>query len=200
MYMDKKKVIYGVVIGAVLCGGIYITTHKSNTNKETQIELKAANPSEKKSDKSSKKSKSKGNEDNLSENEKNFEAAKRLLESTKSANEDEKNDVSGLFKNAVEAIRSGGPTFSVQEVSTKYFLSDTNLVSTLGILVNVNQYEYDESSIIVNTSNSSDVRQFVVRMKKDGEDDVYFVGNYNVILKQMQLLAYKGQVKGATFG
>lgn len=200
MYMDKKKVIYGVAIGAVLCGSIYITTHKSNTNKETQIELKAANPSEKKSDKSSKKSKSKGNEDNLSENEKNFEAAKRLLESTKSANEDEKNDVSGLFKNAVKAIRSGGPTFSVQEVSTKYFLSDTNLVSTLGILVNVNQYEYDESSIIVNTSNSSDVRQFVVRMKKDGEDDVYFVGNYNVTLKQMQLLAYKGQVKGATFG
>ena len=200
MYMDKKKVIYGVAIGAVLLGGIYITTHKSNTNKGNQIELKAANPSEKKSDKSSKESKSKGKEDNLSENEKNFEAAKRLLESTKSANEDEKNDVSGLFKNAVEAIRSGGPNFSVQEVSTKYFLSDTNLVSTLGILVNVNQYEYDESSIIVNTSNSSDVRQFVVRMKKDGEDDVYFVGNYNVTLKQMQLLAYKGQVKGATFG
>lgn len=200
MYMNKKKVIYGVAIGAVLCGGIYITTHKNNTNKGTQIELKEANPSEKKSDKSSKESKSKGNEDNLSENEKNFEAAKRLLESTKSANEDEKNDVSGLFKNAVEAIRSGGPTFSVQEVSTKYFLSDTNLVSTLGILVNVNQYVYDESSIIVNTSNSSDVRQFVVRMKKDGEDDVYFVGNYNVTLKQMQLLAYKGQVKGATFG
>lgn len=200
MYMDKKKVIYGVAIGAVLLGGIYITTHKSNTNKGNQIELKAANPSENKSDKSSKESKSKGKEDNLSENEKNFEAAKRLLESTKSANEDEKNDVSGLFKNAVEAIRSGGPTFSVQEVATKYFLSDTNLVSTLGILVNVNQYEYDESSIIVNTSNSSDVRQFVVRMKKDGEDDVYFVGNYNVTLKQMQLLAYKGQVKGATFG
>lgn len=198
--MDKKKVVCGIAIGAVFFGGVYIATHKNKTDSGTQIELKAANPSEKKSDKTSKDNKSNDKEDNLSENEKNFEAAKRLLETTESANDDEKNDVSALFKNAVDDIRSGGATFSVDEIATKYFLSDANLVSTLGILVNVNQYEYDETSIVVNSSNSSDVRQFVVRMKRDGEDDVYFVGNYNVTLKQMQLLAYKGQVKGATFG
>ena len=47
---------------------------------------------------------------------------------------------------------------------------------------------------------SEDVIQFLVVLTKDGEENSYFIGNFNTTVQQIQLKAYVGGNIGGTYG
>ena len=64
----------------------------------------------------------------------------------------------------------------------------------------VNQYSYQSSKLEVTRSDNDDVVQFLIVLTKDGEDNCYFVGNFNTTVHQIQLKNYVGGNIGGTFG
>ena len=74
------------------------------------------------------------------------------------------------------------------------------MVQTLAMVLLINDYEYQSSKLEVMPSENEDVVQFLIVLTKDGEDNCYFVGNFNTTVNQIQLKSYVGGNIGGTYG
>ncbi len=134
--------------------------------------------------------------------EKNYRKAKLKLERPyTAAPEGIKQVVVESFRIALASIHQVG---NLSEVKSTYenHLSMTQeaMTQTFAMALLINNYTYQETKLEVTQSDNEDVVQFLVTLTKNGEENCYFVGNFNTSVQQIQLKAYIGGNIGGTFG
>lgn len=134
--------------------------------------------------------------------EKNYRTAKLKLEHPYSeSSEEQKQQVLKAFDEAINDIKKSGHLSKVKGTLENHLsMSQAGMVQTLAMVLLVNDYEYQSSKLEVMPSENEDVVQFLIVLTKDGEDNCYFVGNFNTTVNQIQLKAYVGGNVGGTYG
>lgn len=189
----KENMIYVIVVGLLLLfSGVLIyrnivDSHKPQKTQTTQT--------------SSSKSSSSQAEPETTD-EKNYRTAKLKLEHPYTeSNEEQKQQVAQSFDEAMTAIRQAGHLTEVKGTLDNHLsMSQSSMIQTLAMALLVNQYSYQPSQLEVMKSDNEDVVQFLIVLTKAGEDNCYFVGNFNTTVNQIQLKNYVGGNIGSTFG
>ena len=189
----KENMIYVIVVGLLLLfSGVLIyrnivDSHKPQKTQTTQT--------------SSSKSSSSQAEPETTD-EKNYRTAKLKLEHPYTeSNEEQKQQVAQSFDEAMTAIRQAGHLTEVKGTLDNHLsMSQSSMIQTLAMALLVNQYSYQPSQLEVMKSDNEDVVQFLIVLTKAGEDNCYFVGNFNTTVNQIQLKNYVGGNIGGTFG
>lgn len=134
--------------------------------------------------------------------EKNYRTAKLKLEHPYTeSSEEQKQQVAQSFDEAMTAIRQAGHLTEVKGTLDNHLsMSQESMIQTLAMALLVNQYSYQSSQLEVMKSDNDDVVQFLIVLTKTGEDNCYFVGNFNTTVNQIQLKNYVGGNIGGTFG
>lgn len=134
--------------------------------------------------------------------EKNYRTAKLKLEHPYTeGSEEHKQQVLKAFEEAINAIKKAEHLSNVSGTLENHLsMSQDGMVQTFAMALLVNQYEYQSSNLEVMPSENEDVVQFLIVLTKKGEDNCYFVGNFNTTVNQIQLKAYVGGNIGGSFG
>ena len=134
--------------------------------------------------------------------EKNYRTAKLKLEHPYSGSSTEKKQqVLNAFVEAINDIKKTGHLSNVKATLENHLsMSQSAMVQTFAMVILVNGYEYQSSKLEVMPSENEDVVQFLIVLTKNGEDNCYFVGNFNTTVNQIQLKAYVGGNIGGTYG
>ena len=74
------------------------------------------------------------------------------------------------------------------------------MIQTFAMAILTNQYDFQPKQLEVMPTESEDVIQFLVVLTKGGEENSYFIGNFNTTVQQIQLKAYVGGNIGGTYG
>lgn len=134
--------------------------------------------------------------------EKNYRTAKLKLEHPYTeSSEEQKQQVAKAFEEAIKTIHQANHLTEVKGTLENHLsMSQDGMIQTLAMTILVNQYSYQSSKLEVTRSDNDDVVQFLIVLTKDGEDNCYFVGNFNTTVHQIQLKNYVGGNIGGTFG
>lgn len=189
----KENMIYVIVVGLLLFfSGMAIYNNLTNSHsQEPQSEQKKHSDSA---------SSSKAEPETT--NEKNYRTAKLQLEHpyTESSKE-EKQQVAKAFEEAIDSIKKADHLSKVNgSLENHLSMSQDGMTQTLAMAILVNQYRYQPTQLEVTKSENDDVVQFLIVLTKDGEDNCYFVGNFNTTVHQIQLKNVIGGNIGGTFG
>ena len=134
--------------------------------------------------------------------EKNYRKAKLKLEHPyTAAGPEDKQKVADAVEIAVAAMKEDQKVAEVKGTyENRLSMTQNAMVQTFGMAFKINGYQYDASQLEVLKSNSSDVVQFILVLKKEGQENCYFIGNFNTSVQQLQLERYIGGRLGATYG
>lgn len=134
--------------------------------------------------------------------EKNYRKAKLKLEHPyTAAGSEDKQKVADAVEIAVAAMKEDQKVAEVKGTyENRLSMTQNAMVQTFGMAFKINGYQYDASQLEVLKSNSSDVVQFILVLKKEGQENCYFIGNFNTSVQQLQLERYIGGRLGATYG
>lgn len=134
--------------------------------------------------------------------EKNYREAKLKLEHPYSPVDNEiKDSVLPITVEALDTIKGSKKVTDVKGTYENHLsMTENPMIQTAAIAFLINHYNYQVNKIEILKSNSEDVVQILIPLTKDNADSVYFVGNYNLTVKQLQISDYVGGPIGATFG
>lgn len=134
--------------------------------------------------------------------EKNYRTAKLKLERPYTeATEADKKVVLKAFEEAVEDIKKTNVLSKVQGTIENHLSMTPNaMIQTFAMAILTNQYDFQPKQLEVMPTESEDVIQFLVVLTKGGEENSYFIGNFNTTVQQIQLKAYVGGNIGGTYG
>lgn len=189
----KENMIYVIVVGLLLLfSGVLVYRNISGNHKPQKTQTTQTS--------SSKSSSSQAEPETT--NEKNYRTAKLKLEHPYTeSSEEQKQQVAQSFDDAMTAIRQAGTLTEVKGTLDNHLsMSQESMIQTLAMALLVNQYSYQPSQLEVMKSDNDDVVQFLIVLTKVGEDNCYFVGNFNTTVNQIQLKNYVGGNIGGTFG
>ncbi|MBO4108801.1 hypothetical protein J5583_01180 [Streptococcus suis] len=189
----KKNMVYIIVVGLLLGFAVFgIYNNLARTSKEQK-------PSTEQTSSSSSEVAEIIPE---STDEKNYRTAKLKLEYPYTeATEEQKAQVAQAFEEAVVYINQTQKVAEVKgTIENHLSMSQEGMNQTLAMALLVNGYTYQSSELEVTPANNDDVVQFLLVLKKEGEDNCYFIGNFNTTVRQIQLKAYIGGDIGGTFG
>lgn len=189
----KENMIYVIVIGLLLFFSGVVIYRNITSTKIQEPRREQANPLEQSSS---------SREEPETIDEKNYRTAKLKLEHpfTESSTK-QKEQVAKAFDVAVNDIKKVGHLSKINGTLENHLsMSQDGMVKTLAMALLVNKYQYQVSRLEVTKSENDDVVQFLIVLTKDGEDNCYFVGNFNTIVNQIQLNNYVGGNIGGTFG
>ena len=134
--------------------------------------------------------------------EKNYRTAKLKLERPYTeATEADKKVVLKAFEEAVEDIKKTNDLSKVQGTIENHLSMTPNaMIQTFAMAILTNQYDFQPKQLEVMPTESEDVIQFLVVLTKGGEENSYFIGNFNTTVHEVQLKAYVGGNIGCTYG
>lgn len=134
--------------------------------------------------------------------EKNYRTAKLKLERPYTeATEADKKVVLKAFEEAVEDIKKTNDLSKVKGTIENHLSMTPNaMIQTFAMAILTNQYDIQPKQLEVMPTESEDVIQFLVVLTKGGEENSYFIGNFNTTVQQIQLKAYVGGNIGGTYG
>ena len=191
----KENVIVSIVVGILLIlAGIGIVS-SFRPSQQTKIEetTQVSSSGTTQNEPSSKEE---------TADEKNYRTAKLKLERPYTeATEEDKKVVLKAFEEAVEDIKKTNVLSKVQGTIENHLSMTPNaMVQTFAMAILTNQYDFQPEQLEVMPTESDDVIQFLVVLTKNGEENSYFVGNFNTTVQQIQLKAYVGGNIGGTYG
>lgn len=189
----KKNMVYIIVVGLLLGFAVFgIYNNLARTSKEQKHSTEQTSSS----------SSEVAEIIPESTDEKNYRTAKLKLEHPYTeATEEQKAQVAQAFEEAVAYINQTQKVAEVKgTIENHLSMSQEGMSQTLAMALLVNGYTYQSSELEVTPSNNDDVVQFLLILKKEGEDNCYFIGNFNVTVRQIQIKAYIGGNIGGTFG
>ena len=79
-------------------------------------------------------------------------------------------------------------------------MADKAPIRSFAVSFQQNGYDVNVDDIEVYESSVSDVVQFIVKSTKDGEDSIFWTGNYNTMAHQVSISHYYGGHVGKAFG
>lgn len=134
--------------------------------------------------------------------EKNYRTAKLKLERPYAeASSEDKKEVLKAFEEAVADIKKTKFLPNVKgTIENHLSMTQNAMVQTFAMALLTNQYDFQPKQLEVMPTESDDVIQFLVVLTKNGEENSYFVGNFNTTVQQIQLKAYVGGNIGGTYG
>lgn len=134
--------------------------------------------------------------------EKHYRTAKLKLERPYAeATEEDKKVVLKAFEEAVEDIKKTKFLPNVKgTIENHLSMTQNAMVQTFAMAILTNQYDFQPEQLEVMPTESDDVIQFLIVLTKNGEENSYFVGNFNTTVQQIQLKAYVGGNIGGTYG
>lgn len=189
----KENMIYVIVVGLLLLfSGVLVYRNIAGNHKPQKTQTTQTS--------SSKSSSSQAEPETT--DEKNYRTAKLKLEHPYTeSSEEQKQKVAQSFDEAMTDIRQSGHLTDVKGTLENHLsMSQESMIQTLAMALLVNQYSYQPSQLEVMKSDNDDVVQFLIVLTKAGEDNCYFVGNFNTTVNQIQLKNYVGGNIGSTFG
>ncbi|MGE9834654.1 hypothetical protein [Streptococcus orisratti] len=189
----KENMIYVVVVGLLLLfSGIAICKNLTSSRPQN-----SRTEQTKTSD-----SKSSLVSESETADEKNYRTVKLKLEHPYTeSSEEQKQKVAKSFGEAIKTIKESKHLTEVKgTIENHLSMSQDGMVQSLAMAILVNQYSYQASKLEVTSSENDDVVQFLIVLTKEGEDNCYFVGNFNTTVQQIQLINYIGGNIGGTFG
>ena len=134
--------------------------------------------------------------------EKHYRTAKLKLERPYAvATSEDKKEVLKAFEEAVADIKKTNFLPNVKgTIENHLSMTQNAMVQTFAMALLTNQYDFQPKQLEVMPTESDDVIQFLVVLTKNGEENSYFVGNFNTTVQQIQLKAYVGGNIGGTYG
>ncbi|VRG08728.1 signal peptide [Streptococcus pneumoniae] len=134
--------------------------------------------------------------------EKNYRTAKLKLERPYAeARSEDKKEVLKAFEEAVADIKKTKFLPNVKgTIENHLSMTQNAMVQTFAMALLTNQYDFQPEQLEVMPTESDDVIQFLIVLTKNGEENSYFVGNFNTTVQQIQLKAYVGGNIGGTYG
>ena len=134
--------------------------------------------------------------------EKNYRTAKLKLERPYAeATSEDKKEVLKAFEEAVADIKKTKFLPNVKgTIENHLSMTQNAMVQTFAMALLTNQYDFRPEQLEVMPTESDDVIQFLIVLTKNGEENSYFVGNFNTTVQQIQLKAYVGGNIGGTYG
>ena len=134
--------------------------------------------------------------------EKHYRTAKLKLERPYAeATLEDKKEVLKAFEDAVADIKKTKFLPNVKgTIENHLSMTQNAMVQTFAMAILTNQYDFQSEQLEVMPTESDDVIQFLIVLTKNGEENSYFVGNFNTTVQQIQLKAYVGGNIGGTYG
>ncbi|NMD84118.1 MULTISPECIES: hypothetical protein [Streptococcus] len=134
--------------------------------------------------------------------EKHYRTAKLKLERPYAeATLEDKKEVLKAFEEAVADIKKTKFLPNVKgTIENHLSMTQNAMVQTFAMALLTNQYDFQPEQLEVMPTESDDVIQFLIVLTKNGEENSYFVGNFNTTVQQIQLKAYVGGNIGGTYG
>lgn len=134
--------------------------------------------------------------------EKNYRTAKLKLERPYAeASSEDKKEVLKAFEEAVADIKKTNFLPNVKgTIENHLSMTQNAMVQTFAMAILTNQYDFQPKQLEVMPTESEDVIQFLVVLTKGGEENSFFIGNFNTTVQQIQLKAYVGGNIGGTYG
>ena len=134
--------------------------------------------------------------------EKHYRTAKLKLERPYAEGTlEDKKEVLKAFEDAVADIKKTKFLPNVKgTIENHLSMTQNAMVQTFAMALLTNQYDFQPEQLEVMPTESDDVIQFLIVLTKNGEENSYFVGNFNTTVQQIQLKAYVGGNIGGTYG
>lgn len=124
----------------------------------------------------------------------NLESQRRL------EGKEELSNIKAIFEKAETAARKvKGFEFSGDVTNGLGMTSPANAQS-FAIALTENKYRLNIDKLEVFETDSPDVLQFICVLEAEGQETMYWIGNFNTFAQQAQLLAYFGGTIGVTYG
>ena len=197
MNRKRKRLLVGTLITLVLIiGGVVAYQILKPREQQPSITTKSSSSSSSTTDSSSTEESSE-----LSTNEKNYRQARASLEKSNEKTDDHKDDIISAINTAQEAMKN---TENVSEVTgnfdNKMMFTPSAVAQTFGMFIKMSGYTVDTNQVEIFKSKNSDVLQFICVLTKEGENNSYWTGNFNIQALQLGFVRYYGGKVGATFG
>lgn len=192
----KKLLIFSIaIISVVLSVMVYfkLTNKNKIASNDTNVAIKT-------------KDSRKGTDDvaKIDDNLLNYKKLVVLLEKpSEHETDDISNEIKGFIEDNITKIKeldNDKMTDYVGNLDNHLGMTDKNMIYTLSIAVRYNDYSFDKESTEVYKSKNEDVDQFILVFKADNKPNLYFFGNYNTLIKSIQLSRYLGGDLSKTFG
>ena len=191
----KENVVVTIVVSIllVIAGIGVVSSFRSSQQLQTEETTRITSSSSVQKEPSSKEE---------TVDEKNYRTAKLKLERPYTeATEADKKVVLKAFEEAVEDIKKTNALSKVQGTIENHLSMTPNaMIQTFAMAILTNQYDFQPKQLEVMPTESEDVIQFLVVLTKGGEENSYFIGNFNTTVQQIQLKAYVGGNIGGTYG
>ena len=109
-------------------------------------------------------------------------------------------EVKEAFKVVIKECKTANIVEIDYSIEKHLKMAKQDMIMAFAVSFQQNGYDVNVDDIEVYESSVSDVVQFIVKSTKDGEDSIFWTGNYNTMAHQISISHYYGGHVGKAFG
>lgn len=109
-------------------------------------------------------------------------------------------EVKEAFKVVIKECKTANILEIDYSIEKHLKMAKQDMIMAFAVSFQQNGYDVNVDDIEVYESSVSDVVQFIVKSTKDGEDSIFWTGNYNTMAHQVSISHYYGGHVGKAFG
>lgn len=109
-------------------------------------------------------------------------------------------EVKEAFKVVIKECKTANILEIDYSIEKHLKMAKQDMIMAFAVSFQQNGYDVNIDDIEVYESSVSDVVQFIVKSTKDGEDSIFWTGNYNTMAHQISISHYYGGHVGKAFG
>mgnify|MGYP000016130983 FL=1 len=109
-------------------------------------------------------------------------------------------EVKEAFKVVIKECKTANIVEIDYSIEKHLKMAKQDMIMAFAVSFQQNGYDVNVDDIEVYESSVSDVVQFIVKSTKNGEDSIFWTGNYNTIAHQVSISHYYGGHVGKAFG
>ena len=190
-----------VVVGSV--SGVFYLKYLKETNETAQqIAEQTTQQTETTQDIVEQKQQEKGRlREEITEDDKSYNEAFRALEMAgHKVDPNIEKEVKDAFKVVIKECKTANILEIDYSIEKHLKMAKQDMIMAFAVSFQQNGYDVNVDDIEVYESSVSDVVQFIVKSTKDGEDSIFWTGNYNTMAHQISISHYYGGHVGKAFG
>lgn len=109
-------------------------------------------------------------------------------------------EVKEAFKVVIKECKTANIVEIDYSIEKHLKMAKQDMIMAFAVSFQQNGYDVNVDDIEVYESSVSDVIQFIVKSTKNGEDSIFWTGNYNTMAHQVSISHYYGGHVGKAFG
>lgn len=207
MFKLKSIFLIGVVLISVIVvgsvSGVFYLKHMRTENETVQQTTEQTiQQTETTQNNVEKKQQEKGKlREEITEDDKSYNEAFKSLEMAGHKVEPSiEKEVKEAFKVVIKECKTANILEIDYSMEKHLKMAKQDMIMAFAVSFQQNGYAVNVDDIEVYESSVSDVVQFIVKSTKDGEDSIFWTGNYNTMAHQVSISHYYGGHVGKAFG